>query len=239
MKKLLILIFIILTGCSSKNDRLEVFYAPHADDEVLSLGPAIIQALDDSDEVHIVLLSEGKASKAINTVNELLSKDGYPPLTKEDFGQARVREFKASIQSLGVSPESITILDLPDGSISIDKVKEIIIAKESLHTTVTHHVMSEHDPHDDHASTGKALRELLDEKLVNEGKFYIPIQEHKKLSYDETVNLTKKVHQRKLDEALNSYSVWNPSEGNYSIGKISVPDYFIMVQEGMESRYHY
>ncbi len=240
MRNLILLLTIILAGCSAtKTDQLEVFYSPHPDDEVLSLGPAIIHALSSSKEVHVVLLSKGKASKAIHTVNERLEAEGHPTISVEEFGEARVDEFKAAVDALGVSASNVTILDLPDGEISKDAVTEIILQKNTLHDTVIHHVMSEQDPHSDHAVTGQALQGLIDEANVHYGKFYFPVQEHKNFSFDNKVKLLNKNQKARMAVGLGAYEKWDPAAGSYSIGKISVPDYFHTARQNMESRYRY
>ncbi|MBO1915187.1 PIG-L family deacetylase, partial [Microvirga sp. 3-52] len=80
-----------------------IYYSPHADDEVLSMGSGILHNLALGKEVIVVLLSKGLASNAINIVNEKLEKEGHSPITPEEFGQARVEEFRNSVTSLGVS----------------------------------------------------------------------------------------------------------------------------------------
>ncbi len=240
MKKLILLLTIILAGCSvTKNDQLEVFYSPHPDDEVLSLGPAIIHALSASKEVHIVLLSEGKASKAINTVNERLETEGYPTISTDEFGDARVEEFKAAVSALGVKETNVTILDLPDGKLNKNDISEIILQKENLDAKVIHHVMSDKDPHSDHSVTGQALQELMKKEIVKHGRFYFPVQEHENFSFDNKIKLINKVQKSHMKDALEAYEKWDPASGSYSIGKISVPDYFISAKINMESRYHY
>ncbi|MEA3320530.1 MAG: PIG-L family deacetylase [Bacillota bacterium] len=240
MKKLILLLTIILAGCSAtKNDQVDVFYSPHPDDEVLSLGPAIIHALASSKEVHVVLLSKGKASKAINTVNERLEAEGHPTISTEEFGDARVEEFKRAVEALGVAASNVTILDLPDGELNKEAVSKIIVQKDTMYNKVIHHVMSDKDPHSDHSVTGLALQKLINEEVVQYGKYYFPVQEHKNFPFDNKIKLLNKHQKARMIEALESYEEWDPASGSYSIGKISVPEYFIAAKNNMESRYHY
>jgi LmbE family N-acetylglucosaminyl deacetylase len=239
MKKSIFILIIFLAGCTgAKTDQLEVFYAPHADDEVLSMGSAIMDALDRSKEVHVVLLSKGKASRAINTVNKKLEAEGHTTITPEEFGEARVHEFKAAVKALGLDESNISILDLPDGAIPKENVAEIILKKEREHEKVVHHVMSDSDPHSDHAITGQVLRELINSEQVQTGRFYIPVQEHDSLPYEKKIKAENKNQQDRLLKALDAYGKWNPSLGSYSIGQISVSPYFEKAKTHMESRYH-
>ncbi|QFT90679.1 GlcNAc-PI de-N-acetylase [Bacillus sp. THAF10] len=239
MRYLLILILVFLTGCGAKQDVLEVFYVPHADDEVLSMGPAIVKAIDESKNIHIILLSEGKASKAIHNINKRLDEEGIDSLNTAEFGQARVQEFKDAVQALGVKESSITILDLPDGKITKEDINELMMRKEKEHHHVIHHVMSDLDPHSDHAATGEALRQLLHDKVVEHGKFYLPIQEHDKLPYQDSAKASSKQERQRVLKALDAYGVWEPENKNYSIGQISVPKYFQTARKSFESKYHH
>jgi LmbE family N-acetylglucosaminyl deacetylase len=214
-----------------------VFYSPHADDEVLSMGASIIKEVKKGNEVYVVLLSQGLASSAINKVNAKLESEGYQPIKVEEFGEARIEEFKNSVTSMGVPENHIIIKNLPDGEFTSELVKEVIQEMEKKYIGAKHHVMSDQDPHADHASTGIALRELTSEGITEQGYYHIPIQEFENLSYSKKVKMrfgSKKTYQK----ALNAYGIWKPEEGKYSIGLISVTDYFSSATSYMESRWH-
>ena len=158
----IVLLFLVLTGCSmnAEEKSTTIFYSPHADDEVLSMGAGILHHLALDDEVIVVLLSEGKASKAFDLVNDKLENEGRMPITIEEFGQARVKEFKNSVAALGVSDDNIFIYNLEDGKITSEEVASIIHEFEEKYPNALHHVMSYDDPHRDHAASGKALKGL-------------------------------------------------------------------------------
>ena len=145
------------------------------------MGAGILHHLALDNEVIVVLLSEGTASKAFNLVNEKLKNEGHLPITIEEFGQARVTEFQNSVAALGVSDDNIFLYNLEDGKITSKEVASIIYDFEGKYPNAIHNVMSYDDPHRDHAALGKALRGLKEEKKVH-GDFltlyYIPIQEH-------------------------------------------------------------
>ena len=101
MKKigLTLCIAVFLSACSGGVDspKTDVFYSPHPDDEVLSMGAAIIHSIENNKEVVVVLLSHGRASKAINKVNNKLLTEKQPAISEVEFGNARVTEFKNSV----------------------------------------------------------------------------------------------------------------------------------------------
>ncbi|WP_417898868.1 PIG-L family deacetylase [Bacillus haimaensis] len=243
MKKiaLTLCIAVFLSACSGGEDspKTDVFYSPHPDDEVLSLGASIIHSIEDNKEVVVVLLSHGRSSKAIYKVNSKLLAEKLPPISEVEFGNARVTEFKNSVRELGVKESNIHILDLPDGNIEKGKMMDVILDYEKKYEgDVTHHVMSDLDPHQDHAMTGKALRELEKTGKINDGFYYLPVQEHNKMKFDEIVKIETKNNEKYFLKALEAYEKWEPASNSYSIGKISVPEYFEQAKDWKESRYH-
>lgn len=223
-----------LGGDSSKTS---VYYAPHADDEVLSLGGAILDDINKGHEVVVVLLSHGKASRSINEVNSKLVDQDITTLSIEDFGAARVEEFKKAVKRLGVLEENTFVYNLSDGGFRIDEVKKIMIEMNELYPKASHHTLTYKDPHSDHSKAGSALKKLLDEEKISTGRFYIPIQEFENMEYSGV----KSVPAHLLNDYINSleaYNLWDPDNGFYAIGQTSVKPYFIAAIEYRESRWH-
>lgn len=251
MKRFLriLLVIICLTGCNPEskimtNEAFEkdystsIYYSPHADDEVLSMGAGILHNLALNKEVIVVLLSEGLASNALNLVNDKLEQEGHMTITREEFGQARVNEFRHSIAALGVSEDNIYVFDLDDGQFASNDVASIINDFEEKYPNALHNVMSYDDPHTDHAATGQAVTELKEKGNIQNGLYYLPIQEHKKMKYEGAYAVPEdRVHA--FEQALEAYGKWSPKEGSYSIGYLSVRNYFEYAQKSLESRWHH
>ena len=213
-----------------------IFYSPHPDDEVLSMGSGILEAVDRKQQVIAVLLSQGKASKALEQVNERLRQEGHLPIEAEEFGAARAGEFREAAAQLGIKDNNIYIYDLPDGSLQVEEVKEIMAYFATQHPDAVHHTMTYKDPHRDHAAAGKALQELKKAGIIRHTVFYIPLQE-----WEGKTSLFKrrtKTPQEKTvfhQQALDAYKTWDPANGRYSIGLISVPGYFEIIEQAYQS----
>lgn len=245
MRKISILLFVfinifILNGCSQQNnDKFDtvIFYSPHADDEVLSMGASILQAKKADKRVVVILLSKGLASSALNRVNQQLADYDKKPITRKEFGEARVKEFKTSVQALGVAKKDIHVYNLPDGDFSTNEIAKLMEEFSNQFPKAEHHAMSYNDPHKDHATTGIALKSLIDEGKIQDGVFHLPIQEFEHLQYDE-VDKVPFFSRLKYNKALDAYAIWDPNKGYYSIGKISVTDYFSKAEKERSSRWH-
>jgi len=213
-----------------------IFYSPHPDDEVLSMGSGLLEALDRNEQVIMVLLSQGKASKAIDQVNERLLQEGYPPINAEEFGAARAKEFRESALQLGVKEENIYLYDLPDGSLNTEEIKEIMTSFAARYPEAVHHTMTYKDPHRDHAAAGKALQELKKAGIIRHTVYYIPVQEWENLK--SLFNHVTKTPPSKLaghQKALAAYKSWDPAGGRYAIGITSVPGYFEIIEGAYQS----
>jgi LmbE family N-acetylglucosaminyl deacetylase len=201
-----------------------VYYSPHADDEALSMGGSMLASIENGDEVAVVLLSKGKASAARNHVNNRLEKEEKPALSVEEFGEARVKEFKKSAEALGIDPKNIFIYDLPDGNILKEDVSKIMEKMNKQFPNASHHAMSYKDPHRDHAASGQALKDLVEKGAISSGYFYLAVPD----------GLAEKYR-----ESLSSYNIWDPDNGFYAIGYTSVDTYFHSAEKILESKWHH
>jgi LmbE family N-acetylglucosaminyl deacetylase len=228
-----------LSGCSVMEAEPEtsVFYAPHADDEVLSLGPSILGQLDKGNKVAVVLLSHGEASQSLKTINTLLSEMKHPPLTAEEFGDSRVKEFRKSVKELEVESENVYVYDLPDGEVKKEDVIRVMKEMNKRYPSASHHTLSYEDPHRDHSASGLALKELVEKGTIDSARYYLPIQEFKNLEYDNTYPVPEN-RTDEYDNSLNAYRIWDPEKGFYSIGYHSVKSYFEKAEMYSESRWH-
>lgn len=242
MKRIILffLLSITLVGCQSVDESeytTAIYYIPHADDETISMGPSILHNLAAGKEVVVVLLSKGRASKVINSVNKKLAKNNMEQLTPEEFGEARVREFRRAVAAMGVHPENVYVYDVEDGDFTLEKVVPIIQEFADIYPDSLHNAMSYKDRHSDHASSGKALRELKDNGTVSNALYHIPIQRHKKMFSSGSYTVPADLKENYLN-ALSVYGVWDPENGSYHIGLTSVAQRFEHAEKVMRSRWH-
>ncbi|MCM3598585.1 PIG-L family deacetylase [Metabacillus idriensis] len=243
MKIVYLLLFMLplsmISGCMPLGDEpaAAVYYSPHADDEALSMGGSMLASLEKGDQVAVVLLSKGKASGARDLVNSRLEKEAKPVLSVEEFGEARVKEFKKSAEALGVDPENIFIYDLPDGDIQKEAVSKIMEKMNKQFPNASHHAMSYKDPHRDHAASGMALKDLVEKGVISAGYFYLPIQEHQTIDFKDAFAVPDDLAEN-YRKSLDSYKIWDPDNGFYAIGYMSVDSYFHSAEAILESKWH-
>ncbi len=119
------------------------FYAPHPDDETLSMGLAMLYYIAAGFDVHLVSMNSGGALGVANTLNGAVNgtpafcstpadhpyihdpaREGYESLTVDSVAAARILEARAALGAMamvplnpGVTPGNVFhhVGDLPDG----------------------------------------------------------------------------------------------------------------------------
>ncbi|MFI5357305.1 MAG: FkbM family methyltransferase [Opitutales bacterium] len=84
-----------------------VIVSPHPDDEALGCTGLIAARRQTGQPVHLVYLTDGGASHT-----------GHPTLTRTDLVAWRAREARQAMAILGVEPDSMHFLDVPDGCLA-------------------------------------------------------------------------------------------------------------------------
>jgi len=112
-------------------------YAPHPDDETLSMGLAMVYYLANGVDVHLVSMNSGAALGVANTLNGVTgcsvpadhpythspAREGYEPLDVADTASARVLEARGALGAAAMIPPTGStrgavfhhIADLPEG----------------------------------------------------------------------------------------------------------------------------
>lgn len=168
-----------------------IYFVPHADDELLSMGADIVNHQRMGYDIQLVLASPGEHSGARFVVNgfrevwqgkkkvnnpifcqwhntyhsadELKDPDHY--LDTKEFGDARIREFYEVASRLGVPKENTHTYDLINGKFTEDGLRAIYDEFLSKYPHAIFRTMSPYDYHPDHAMMGKVLM-----KYEKEGK---------------------------------------------------------------------
>ncbi|MCQ6278656.1 cell wall-binding repeat-containing protein [Bacillus sp. EB600] len=198
-----------------------IFYSPHADDELLAAGAGIDFYLNKGFDVHVVLMTDGEASDVYKKLQSI-----YPDMTLDEFGEARVREFKDAVSRLGVKDSNIHIYNYPDSGLTVENVKSVILEFENKFPGAEHRALSFEETHSDHLATGIALNDLYWSGKVKNARFYIsPYLQNQINGF-----YLKPISPGNLLDALYAYKLYNPDEGRYSIGYLSVPELFNTVE---------
>lgn len=235
------------TEKNTSGKRVEIFYSPHPDDEVLSMGMAIADSVEKGNDVHVVLMTHGYDSNAINVINgkdycpwhkrfHNPSKEGYKEITKQEMGNDRVREFTRSCLNLGVPKENIHICNFDDDSVTPYDMKLVMLGFEKQYPDAVHCTTSYHDFHPFHKNLGEALLELYNDKFIKNAIFYIsPVQwKTTKGAY-----ISNEALKTKVIESLNEYKKWDPLNGEFGVGYHSYPSPFNVDENSIDSKYHY
>jgi N-acetylmuramoyl-L-alanine amidase len=207
-----------------------IFYMPHSDDELLAAGAGIDHYLSRGFDVKVVLLTKGKASGVYQRL-----QSQFPELTLEEFGEARVKEFKDSLSRLEVKENNIFVYDFPDSGLTEEDVRSVIMDFENRFPNAEHRALSFEEANKDHRATGIALNNLYWEGQVKNARFYIsPYLENRFIKgfYIEPF------HRSRVIDAIFAYKLFNPEEGRYSIGYQSVPGMFDRLEENPVSKVH-
>lgn len=208
-----------------------VFFIPHQDDEILSMGPYILQHVLAARDVQVVLCSDGQNSGARATIE---SQKGIE-LSVSAFSKARDREFVDALSRLGVPKENIHFENVEDGAFTRPVIKAIMRKYIAGYGVGSYKTMSWMDKHIDHFVLGRSLDELNRGGEVPNGDARFC----RSLSYP-TAPTPGGSWQRSdaaiLTNAANAYNVWLPDEPlsandlnsgpRYAIGFTSVKSSF-------------
>ena len=209
---------------------VHVFHIPHQDDEVLTFGAPLLEAINSSAEVHCVLLTHGAAS----VMRPQLVRQGWLADDPEVFVAARNREFYAALDALGVPRSNVHLRSAPDGGSTLLTYEVEWAVRRWPHAI--HHGMSWRDPHPDHQGSGLALNaQRLRHPNLRVRFWQYPL--HRKRY---PINATELPVPEKVRVAAAEYAVWDPTphppersvskipnlDGRYAIGSRSVPAAF-------------
>lgn len=232
-----------------------LYFAPHQDDELLTMGIDISTSIKKNHTVHVILCTDGSKSyvrKVLNNGKTCSKHEGVHTyeLTEEEFTQARDREFFGSCAALGVPSENVHIYEnrFVDGSLSAGNAEAAIRHYLKLYgdDCIVCTICSNTGPtqHKDHKSLGKAAENLLGKKMIKELKLFIEPYHANKIIHNPrllpiypTIEEAAPDIQEKLKKAIDSYSYWNPQEKRYAVGYHSVTTEFKDFLKEMKSYY--
>lgn len=204
-----------------------VYYIPHQDDETLTFGSSIYAHLQAGHTVHVVLLTDGGAT----AVGKRLG------LSRQEVVSARNREFYKALGVLGVQKENIHLANFRDGELTVNQAKSVMRKFIAKYPNGSHKTYSYYDWHNDHKNAGLALRELENEGLVDDVRFYVRRGDEPSDVFLMRSNY-KEEHYPFLLAASRSYNIKNERIGMYGIGWESVPRSFEAMEERPWNYYH-
>ena len=213
-----------------------IVFAPHQDDEVLSMGAFIRQSVDNGCRVHVVLCTDGSRSWVRTELANGLTCSFHEgshvySLSEGQFVSSRDDEFFESCQALGVSPLDVLIDDgrSVDGLLDVDAAKAIIskyLAQYPNAVVCTTSPVVGLSQHSDHRALGNAALELYREGSIADLRLFVEpynVRDFQRcnpgLGLEETASSGDA---SALLAACDAYSMWNPPANRYAIGYHSV-----------------
>ena len=231
-----------------------IFYSPHQDDEALSYAVLIRNLIRAGHTVIMVLYTDGKGSFVQKVLNREIdpstgnpyssnywggyhspTREGYNPLSDDEFSQARTNEFKASVAQLGVSPAN-TFVDPVDAT--VDNLKTLIRKYEALYPNAIHCGMSHLDTAESHNVSGKALKQLHASNEIVSPILVVCRGDWAETRPGTVVGLTNSADLTLLKRSARVYEAWNPVAGSFAIGYHSVWYQFQAVLANPQYKWH-
>ena len=225
-----------------------LYFVPHQDDELLSMGLDICMAVAKGNDVHVILCTDGaksKIRKVLSTNKECSvhrGKHSYD-LDEEKFSRARDAEFAESCVALGVLPANIHILPLraTDGMLDTGFAETVImryLAMFGARATVgAIYCGNDETQHKDHKALGTAVQNLWQRKIIKKVRFFAEPygQIDKNLGF--IAKSAPKKFRAKLLKAIQAYCLWQPEKGRYAVGAHSVMTQFADFRKNMTMYY--
>lgn len=220
-----------------------IYFAPHQDDELLTLGVDACRALASGEyNVHVVLCTDGsKSNKRFEICN---GKDCplHPGIHQYEldipqFIAARDLEFRGSCDALGYAPSAIHYFPMRaiDSFLSVETAEATlrkVLAQFPQGTAVrTISPYGGKKQHADHRNLGQAALNLYREGCISDLRLFIEPyciescrEAHPDLKL--TVLHAGESEKARIDAAIRSYSTWAPEKQRYAIGYHSVTTVF-------------
>ncbi len=231
-----------------------LYFSPHQDDELLSMGIDICNSINEGHDVHVILCTDGSKCTVRQDLangkkcNKCPGTHTYH-LTEEELVAARDKEFRESCRALGVEDSNVHILQdrFTDGKLTICDSKKTIL--RYLKVMGPDCVVCTLDPnhetnrqHRDHKGMGYAAVELFNEGFIRELRVftepYLSELFHHKTAFvrgevraviDTATALTK----GKIEKAAEAYFCWEPEAGRYAVGYHDIAEAFnVLLQNG-------
>lgn len=245
MKKNLILAFlvailVIFTGCTTAEPsvalgRPAIFFVPHQDDELLSMGAAIQAHVAAGRDVYVVQVGDGTKS---GVRPQLCDRYSFcPEMTEQDFGHSRDLENQDSLLALGVKPDHIFREHKPENSIGYyaGPVIDKYIAR--FGPTASYATMSWLDIHPDHRALGNVLNNRYGKGIIKDVRFY-QFQRYWNNVPTPRSGYYNPTDRAGIDKATSAYYYENISQDRFGIGSKSVPSDFNALKANPASKWH-
>ena len=221
-----------------------LYFAPHQDDELLSMGVDIATNVAKKQNVHVILCSDGSKSSVRKRLGDGKSCDKHPgdhiyEITEEEFTAARDKEFWDSCAALGVPQNCVHIAQNRgvDGSVTTQTVASIMrhflkrFGSDAIVCTISKN--NGDKQHCDHKTLGHTAQYLFNKGEIKELRLFIEpyhldaVEENPRLvPVEPTVIKADGKIAEKIEKAIGAYSLWEPENDRFAVGCHSVSKEF-------------
>ena len=227
-----------------------IWFEPHQDDGLLWAWKILTHHALAGREVHVVAASDGSTSRVRRALNGEESnaawaggwhypyREGYEPLTQEQFGEARDRELSGACGLLGVQPGNVHLeVGWKGPTLDVPRATELIKRYADLYPDAGLYTMWWGDVDPVHAALGTALRQLnlADPFRYPDCRWVVRSSQgptaKNAVPYEVPTSLAATAHGMARNACL-PYRSWNPAAGLFDIGGQSVPADFDAVMRG-------
>ncbi len=223
-----------------KRKKTMLYFAPHQDDELLTMGVDICRSVRKGCEVHVILCTDGGKSNVRLWLNNGKDCPIHPEphhfeVSLEDFIRCRDQEFWGSCRALGVPESNIHLPENRDrdGSLSQknaeDMIRRYVSACSGEITVCTISPNNGPKQHADHKTLGRAAENLLNKGEIPELKLFVEPYHYQDIAANPrlipilpTIQKAEEEEAARIRQAVASYSHWDPSQGRYAVGYHSV-----------------
>ena len=233
--------------------RVVLFFSPHQDDELLTLGAYAQHVMSKGADAHVILCSDGAKSCVRQVLEDGQSCSKHEGshdycLDEAAFSDARDWEYLASCQATGYRPSRIhfTPKRAADGSLSKEEALDIIqryldVFPEAEVCTISPFVGE--SQHRDHRHLGEAAVELWRKGRIRHLNLFVePYCLEAFRSENPDIKLSRVTaggsDKAGLANAISQYCFWDPGVGRYAIGYHSVTVEFDAFMKEPASYWH-
>lgn len=143
-----------------------IWFSPHQDDEVNSMGVHIKYHVAAGRRCIVVLMTDGGASGVCPR---------YP--SREEFVAERDREFTTAVTRMGAEPV-IRQDRMPDGTLTEEYALSVMQEYYAQYPNGSFKTMTDQDNHPDHAALGRALRQ----SDIEDARYYVKREQWREIS---------------------------------------------------------
>ena len=237
----------------TKPSNTVLYFAPHQDDELLTMGIDIAASVKNGYDVHVIMCTDGASSNVRLRLGnrefcEQCHEQHVFDLTKEDFTATRDQEFFGCCAALGVKKENIHFADerIVDGNVTLDAAKNIIktfVDRIDADSTVcTIYPNDPKEQHRDHRTLGLAAVELKNEGAIKhlvlmEEPYVAVVVDHAPGEEPKVFYAPDDIAEQ-IEKAVSEYFLWDPANKRYAVGYHSVPDEMSQLKTEKGLYYH-